>query len=153
MQRAVLGHQSVYGYLGTGRSAGLILRDCVTSGEPATEQRDAIATRDVSERRSYPSVNEKGHRLPADVDIDALPLSSKVVSSPVCGCLPGTLIVMCLAISHLRLGFKMVGHNARLWVDTDKRRGLRVVLIEPRQFSAKRLNVWCNHMTGIPRRR
>lgn len=33
MLRAVLGHQSVYGHPGAGRSAGLILRDCVTRGE------------------------------------------------------------------------------------------------------------------------
>ncbi|MGL6413222.1 hypothetical protein ACSZMN_03640 [Aeromonas veronii] len=52
MQRAVLGYQSVYGHLGAGRSAGLILRDCVTSGQPAAEQRDAIAARDVGERRT-----------------------------------------------------------------------------------------------------
>lgn len=49
MQRAVLGHQSVYGHLGACRSAGLILWYCVTSGEPAAEQRDAIATRDMGE--------------------------------------------------------------------------------------------------------
>lgn len=44
----------------------------------------------------------------------------------------------------------MVGHNASLWVDADKRRGLRVALVEPRQFSAKRLDVRRNYMTGIP---
>ncbi len=49
VQRAVLGYQSVYGHLGAGRSAGLILRYYVTSGEPATEQRDAVATGDVSD--------------------------------------------------------------------------------------------------------
>ena len=75
VQRAVLGYQSVYGHLGADRSAGLILRDCVTSGEPATEQRDAVATRDMGERGLYPPpVNEKGHSLSTDVDFDALPL-------------------------------------------------------------------------------
>ena len=75
VQRAVLGYQSVYCHLGAGHSAGLILRDYVTSGEPATEQRDAIATRNVGERRPYtPPVNEEGHGLPADVDIHALAL-------------------------------------------------------------------------------
>ncbi|MGL5472125.1 MAG: hypothetical protein ACRDCT_28775, partial [Shewanella sp.] len=70
VQRAVLGHQSVYGHLGAGRSAGLMLRDCVTRSEPAAEQRDAIAARDVGERRTDTSpMNEKGHRLPTDVDI------------------------------------------------------------------------------------
>jgi len=37
VQRAVLSHQSVYGHLGAGRSAGLILRYGVTRGEPAAE--------------------------------------------------------------------------------------------------------------------
>ena len=75
VQRAVLGYQPVYGHPGTGRSAGLILRDCVTRGEPASEQRNAVATRDVGERRSYPPpVNKKGHGLSADVDIHALAL-------------------------------------------------------------------------------
>lgn len=55
-------------------------------------------------------------------------------------------------ISHLRLAFKVAGYNARLRVDADKRRCLRVVQVEPRQFSAKRLDVRCNHMTGIPLR-
>ena len=78
MQRAVLGHQSVYGHLGTGRSAGLILWYYVTSGEPATEQRDAIATRDVGERGpNAPPMNEERHGLAADVDIDALALELK----------------------------------------------------------------------------
>lgn len=73
--RAVLGHQSVYGHLGTGRSAGLLLGDCVTSGQPTSEQRDAVATRDMGERRPYPPpVNEEGHCLAADVDIHALAL-------------------------------------------------------------------------------
>lgn len=49
VQRAVLGHQSVYGHLGAGSSAGLIFRYCVTRGEPATKQCDAIATRNVGE--------------------------------------------------------------------------------------------------------
>ena len=44
----------------------------------------------------------------------------------------------------------MVGHNASIWVDADKRRGLRVVQVEPRQFSTKRLDVRCNYMAGIP---
>lgn len=75
MQRAVLGYQPVYGHPGTGRSAGLIFRDCVTRGEPATEQGYAVAARDVRERRPYtPPVNEEGHGLPADVDIHALAL-------------------------------------------------------------------------------
>ena len=43
----------------------------------------------------------------------------------------------------------MAGYNARFRVDADKRRGLRVVLVEPRQFSAKRLDVRCNYMAGI----
>lgn len=73
--RAVLSYQSVYGHLGAGRSAGLILRYCVTRGEPAAEQCYAVATWDVGERRTdAPPVNEKGHGLPADVDIDALAL-------------------------------------------------------------------------------
>ncbi len=56
--RAVLSHQPVYGHLGTGRSAGLIFRYGVTRGEPATDQRNALATRDVGERRPYtPPVN------------------------------------------------------------------------------------------------
>lgn len=59
-------------------------------------------------------------------------------------------MVMFFAILRLRLAFKVVCHNARLWVDADKGRGLRVVLVEPRQFSAKRLDVWRNHMAGIP---
>ncbi len=70
MPRAVLGHQSVYGHLGADRSAGLILRYCVTRGEPTAEQGNAVATRDMGERRSYPPpVNEERHGLPADVDI------------------------------------------------------------------------------------
>lgn len=76
--RAVLSHQPVYGHLGTCRSAGLILRYCVTRGEPAAEQCDAVAARDVGERGAYPPpVNEEGHGLPADVDIDALALLLK----------------------------------------------------------------------------
>ncbi|MGL4206348.1 MAG: hypothetical protein ACRCRW_09570, partial [Aeromonadaceae bacterium] len=64
MQRTVLGYQSVYGHLGADLSAGLILRDCVTRSEPAAEQRDAIAARDVGERRTdAPPVNKKGHCL------------------------------------------------------------------------------------------
>ncbi|MGL5308053.1 MAG: hypothetical protein ACRC9Y_18315 [Aeromonas veronii] len=83
MQRAVLSHQSVYGHLGAGRSAGLILRDCVTRSEPAAEQRDAIAARDVGERRTNTSpVNEEGHSLPANVDIDALALELEVDLTP-----------------------------------------------------------------------
>ena len=75
MQRTVLGYQSVYGHLGAGRSAGLILRYGVTSSEPTAEQRNAVATRDVGEGRSYsPPVNEEGNSLPSDVDIDALAL-------------------------------------------------------------------------------
>lgn len=75
MQRAVLGYQPVYGHLGTGSSAGLILRYCVTSGEPTAEQGNALATRDMGERRSYPPpVNEEGHSLAPDVDIHVLPL-------------------------------------------------------------------------------
>lgn len=78
VQRAVLGHQSVYGHLGAGRSARLILRYGVTSGEPATEQRNAVAARDVGERRSYPPpVNKERHGLPTDVDIHALALELK----------------------------------------------------------------------------
>lgn len=73
MQRTVLGYQSVYGHLGAGRSAGLILRYCVTRSEPASEQRNAIATGDMGERRPYPPpVKEEGHSLAADVDIHAL---------------------------------------------------------------------------------
>ncbi len=75
MPRAVLGYQPVYGHLGADCSAGLILRYCVTSGEPATEQGDAVSARDVSEGRSYPpTVNEERHGLAADADIDALAL-------------------------------------------------------------------------------
>ncbi len=75
VQRAVLGYQPVYGHLGTGRSAGLIFRDCVTCGEPTAEQGNAVATRNVGERRTDTSpVNEKGHSLAADVDIHALAL-------------------------------------------------------------------------------
>ena len=45
----------------------------VTRSEPATEQRDAIAARDVGERGAdTPPVNQEGHRLPTDVDIHAL---------------------------------------------------------------------------------
>lgn len=73
--RAVLGYQPVYGHLGAGRSAGLILRHGVTRGQPATEQGYAVAARDVGERGAYPPpVNEEGHSLTADVDIHALPL-------------------------------------------------------------------------------
>ena len=76
--RSVLGHQSVDSHLGTGRSAGLILRYGVTSCEPASEQRDAVTTRDVGERRTdTPPMNEEGHGLPADVDIHALALELK----------------------------------------------------------------------------
>lgn len=75
VQRAVLSHQPVYCHLGAGSSAGLILGYCVTSGEPAIEQRDAIAARDVGERGAdAPPMNEERHGLPADVDIDALAL-------------------------------------------------------------------------------
>lgn len=75
VQRAVLGDQSVYGHLGTGRSAGLILGYGVTSGEPAAEQCNAVATRDVGERGAdAPPVNEEGHGLPTDVDIHTLAL-------------------------------------------------------------------------------
>lgn len=75
VQRAVLGDQSVYGHLGTGRSAGLILGYGVTSGEPAAEQRDAIAAWDVGQRgANTPSVDKEEHSLPTDVDIDALAL-------------------------------------------------------------------------------
>lgn len=78
VQRAVLSHQSVYGHLGAGRSAGLILRDCVTRSEPAAEQCNAVAARDVGERGAYtPPVNEEGHGLAANVDIDALALELK----------------------------------------------------------------------------
>ncbi|EQB2600472.1 hypothetical protein ACYHQE_004148 [Aeromonas salmonicida] len=78
VQRAVLSHQPVYGHLGACRSAGLIFRYCVTSGEPATEQGDAVSARDVSEGRSYPpTVNEERHGLAADADIDALALKLK----------------------------------------------------------------------------
>lgn len=97
VQRAVLGHQSVYGHLGAGCSAGLIFRYCITSGEPAAEQCYPVATWDVRERRPYiPTVNEERHACPV------------------------------MAISHHRFTFKMVGHSARLRVDADKRRGLRV---------------------------
>lgn len=73
--RAVLGYQLVYGHLGAGHSAGLIFRDCVTRGEPATEQCNAVAAWDVGERGAYPPpVNEKGHSLTIDGDIHALPL-------------------------------------------------------------------------------
>lgn len=62
--RAVLCYQPVKGPPGTGRSAGLILRDCVTSREPTAEQRDAIAARDVGEQGGdAPPVNEEGHCL------------------------------------------------------------------------------------------
>ena len=75
MQRTVLGYQSVYGHLGAGRSAGFILGYCVTRGEPTAEQGNAVATRNVGERRTDTSpMNEKGHGLAADVDIDALAL-------------------------------------------------------------------------------
>lgn len=75
VQGAILSHQPVYGHLGAGSSTGLILRYCVTCGEPATEPCNAVATRDVGERRSYPPpVNEERHSLPAYVDIDALTL-------------------------------------------------------------------------------
>lgn len=92
--RAVLGHQSVNGHLGASRSAGLILRHGVTSGEPATEQGYAVATRDVRERRPYtPPVNEERHGLPADVDFDALPLELESGELPglrmFAGCLDG----------------------------------------------------------------
>lgn len=41
----------------------------------ATEQRDAVATRDVGERgANAPPVNEEGHCLAVDVDIHALAL-------------------------------------------------------------------------------
>ena len=40
------------GHLGTSRSAGLIFRYCVTSGEPATDLRDMVTTRDMGERRT-----------------------------------------------------------------------------------------------------
>ena len=67
VQRAVLGHQSVYGHLGTGCSAGLIFRYCIKSGEPAAEQCYPVATWDVRERRPYiPTVNEERHALPSD---------------------------------------------------------------------------------------
>ncbi|MEN9533034.1 MAG: hypothetical protein RIQ83_2258 [Pseudomonadota bacterium] len=78
MQRAVLGYQPVYGHLGAGRSAGLILGDCVTRSEPATEQRDAVAARDVGERGAdAPPVNKERHCLATDVDIHALALELK----------------------------------------------------------------------------
>lgn len=78
VQRAVLGYQSVYCHLGAVRSAGLILGYGVTRGQPTTEQRDAVATRNVGERRSYPPpVNKERHGLAADVDIDALALELK----------------------------------------------------------------------------
>ena len=64
-------------------------------------------------------------------------------------CCPSFLL-MFFVILHLRLGFKMVGDAARLRVDANKRWGLRVVLVEPRQFDTKRLNVWRYHMVGIP---
>ncbi len=48
VSRAVLGYQSVYCHLGAGSSAGLILRYGVTRSEPAAEQGDAIAARDVA---------------------------------------------------------------------------------------------------------
>ena len=65
--RAVLSHQPVDRYLGTGCSAGLIFRYCITSGEPAAEQCYPVATWDVRERRPYiPTVNEERHALPSD---------------------------------------------------------------------------------------
>ena len=76
--RAVLGYQPVYGHLGTGRSAGLILGYGVTRGEPATEQGYAVAAWDVSERGAdAPPVNKKRHGLSADVDIHTLALELK----------------------------------------------------------------------------
>ncbi len=54
-------------------------------------------------------------------------------------------MVMFFAILHLRLAFKVMGHNARFRVDADKCRSLRVVLVESRQFRAKRFDVWRNH--------
>ncbi len=100
VQRAVLGHQPVYGHLGTGCSARLIFRYCIKSGEPPAEQCYPVATWDVRERRPYiPPVNEERHVCPV------------------------------IAISHLRFAFKMVGHSDRLRVDADKRRGLRVGLV------------------------
>lgn len=78
VQRTVLSHQPVYSHLGACSSAGLILRYCVTSCEPASEQRDAVTTGDMGERRPYaPPVNQEGHGLAADVDIHALPLELK----------------------------------------------------------------------------
>lgn len=78
VQRAVLSYQPVNGHLGAGSSAGFILGYCVASSEPAAEQCDAVATRDVGERGAYPlPVNEEGHGLPADVDIHALALLLK----------------------------------------------------------------------------
>lgn len=76
--RAVLSHQPVYCHLGAGRSAGLIFRYGVTSGVPPAEQRDAVTTRDMGERRTNaPAVNEEGHSLPANVDIDVLAIELK----------------------------------------------------------------------------
>ncbi len=75
VQRAVLGYQPVNGHLGAGSSAGFILGYCVASSEPAAEQCDAVATRDVCERgANAPPVNKKRHCLPTDVDIHALAL-------------------------------------------------------------------------------
>ena len=134
MPRAVLSHQPGDGHLSAGRSAGLILRDCVTRSEPAAEQCDAVAAWDVSERRTdAPPVNEKGHSLSADVDIHALPLelegSELAGLRMFAGNLDGDVLVMCLAISYLRLAFNVVGHSVGLGVDTDKRRGLWVVVV------------------------
>ncbi len=151
VQRAVLSHQPVYGHLGTGRSAGLILRYCITSGEPATEQCNAVAARDMGEGRSYPPpVNEERHGQPTDVDIHALALELEDGELAGLRIFAGHLDGDVFAISHLRFCFKVVGHNTCFRIDADKRRGLRVVLIEPRQFGPKGLDVWCNHMAGIP---
>ncbi len=98
----------------------------------------------------FPSVNEEGHCLSADADIDALTLELEGGDLAGLRMFAGHLDGDVFAISHLRLAFKVVGHNARFRVDADKRRGLRVVLVEPRQFGTKRLDVRRNYMTGIP---
>ena len=95
-------------------------------------------------------MNEERHSLPADVDIHALTLELEGGELAGLRMFAGHLDGDVFAISHLRFGFKVVGHNARFRVDTDKGRSLRVVLVELRQSSPKRFDIRRNHMVGIP---
>jgi hypothetical protein len=72
-------HQSKKGnqwYFGMKAHIGVDAKSGLTYSLETTldnEQRDAIAARDVGERRPYaPPVNQEGHGLAADVDIHAL---------------------------------------------------------------------------------